>query len=143
MYSSITIFSKLKSLPFDIRLGAGSKYGSYEDADYVFRALQFGPVQYSPAVQVWHPPLNAKVMPPAKVYAYGLGFGAFIAKHLTIHSIAILILALGYHVCMVAKSALFFDARGLRVHFLSIKSRISGLVSFLLHPLTNRKTHYG
>jgi glycosyltransferase involved in cell wall biosynthesis len=133
LYSSITIFSRLRSLLFDERLGAGARYGSYEDADYVFRALQYGPVQYSPAVQVWHSDMNARLMSRAKIRAYGVGFGAFVAKHFTIYSIALFIMALGYHVCMAVKSALFFDAKGTGAHFISITSRVSGVVSFLLH----------
>jgi glycosyltransferase involved in cell wall biosynthesis len=133
LYSSITIFSRLRSLSFDERLGAGAPYGSYEDADYVFRALQYGPVQYSPAIQVWHSDLNAHLMPPAKIRAYGVGFGAFVAKHLTIYCIAIFIMALGYHVGMAVKSALFFDAKNTKAHCISITSRISGAVSFLVH----------
>jgi len=133
LYSSITIFSRLRSLLFDERLGAGAPYGSYDDADYVFRALQYGPVQYSPAVQVWHSDLNASLMPPAKIRAYGVGFGAFVAKHFTIYCIAIFIMAVGYHVGMAVKSALFFDAKNTKAHFISITSRVSGVVSFLVH----------
>ena len=133
LYSSITIFSRLRSLLFDERLGVGARYGSYEDADYVFRALQYGPVQYSPAVQVWHADLNAHLMSPAKIRAYGVGFGAFVAKHFTIYSITLFIMALGYHVGMAVKSALFFDAKSAWAHFISITSRVSGVVSFLLH----------
>ena len=132
LYSSITVFSKLTVLRFDERLGAGAPYGSYEEADYVFRALRYGFVQYNPAVQVWHAPLNARVMPPAKIRAYGLGFGAFIAKHHTMRCIGLFLLALLYHLGMVVKSAFWFDIRGVRSHFLSITSRISGVVLFFL-----------
>jgi glycosyltransferase involved in cell wall biosynthesis len=133
LYSSITIFSRLRSLLFDERLGAGARYGSYEDADYVLRALQYGPVQYNPAVQVWHSDLNARLMSPAKIRAYGVGFGAFVAKHFTIYCIAIFIMSLGYHVCMAAKSALFFDTKSVGAHCISMTSRVSGVISFLLH----------
>ena len=61
LYSSITIFTRRKNFYFDTRLGVGSQFGSYEDADYVFTLLQENKqaTYYDPTVKVAHPQLTS------------------------------------------------------------------------------------
>jgi glycosyltransferase involved in cell wall biosynthesis len=131
LYSSVTIFSRLPTETFDERFGGGAAYGSYEDADYVHHLLTCGQINYDPSIQVWHPPLNAHVMPASKIEAYGLGFGAFVAKNLSFYACTLFLLSLGYHLAKAVKYAILFNMQRAKAHLLSASSRISGLTRFL------------
>ena len=80
--SSITIFCRDKpSIQFDSRLGAGSKFGSCEDPDFLYRLLKMGKkIVYTPSIEVWHPEPDVTNISLQKVQAYACGFGAFVNK---------------------------------------------------------------
>ena len=80
--SSITLFVKKEDiLYFDENLGVGAKYGSCEDADYIYRLLE-NKIKgiYTPKIELWHPEVNYRNIPLCKVKNYASGFGYFIRK---------------------------------------------------------------
>lgn len=82
--SSITIFLREKpDILFDERLGAGAKFGSCEDPDFLYRLLKNGmKIVYTPTIEVWHPAPDESSISLDKVKSYSSGFGAFIRKDL-------------------------------------------------------------
>jgi GT2 family glycosyltransferase len=69
---------------FDETLGPGSFFRGAEDADLVYRIMKIGMViQYNPAVTIVHRLWRTEEEDLDKRYGYGLGVGAFLAKHLT------------------------------------------------------------
>ncbi|EPM4617036.1 glycosyltransferase family 2 protein [Vibrio vulnificus] len=91
--SSITIFCRGKvNLNFDENMGAGTKYGSCEDPDFLYNSLKMGyKVQYVPEIEVWHPEPNLNHVDLCKVKSYAKGFGFFISKNISLPTIALLI----------------------------------------------------
>lgn len=70
---------------FDESLGPGSSFRSAEDADLVYRVLKAGgTIQYHPGVQIVHRIWRSEEEDMEKRYGYGLGVGAFLAKHLSL-----------------------------------------------------------
>ena len=71
---------------FDVRFGAGEKWGCGEETDLFFRMMYGGmKVSYYPGIKVTHPkePLDSPT--PAfleRIHLYGKGHGALFAKHL-------------------------------------------------------------
>lgn len=87
---SITIFLRQAVVaavgPFDEHLGvgAGSKFASGEETDYLVRAIRFGfRFQYLPQIHVHHPnPLAAwDVRMVKRARGYGAGMGRVLRKH--------------------------------------------------------------
>jgi GT2 family glycosyltransferase len=69
--------------PFDERLGAGGRFPSSEDNDFGFRLLRAGwSIVYEPAAVLYHRAWRTKGDFPRVRWCYGLGQGAFYAKHL-------------------------------------------------------------
>jgi len=135
-YSSITIFTKKNSIRFDNNLGVGTFFGSYEDADYILELLKSKKyIIYCPNVQVFHPDLSAKVMNNEKVYSYGLGFGAFVRKHLSLPIFYLFVKVIAYHVVKLLFGIFTFDKEEIIKRYLSIVSRIRG---FLIYENKNR-----
>lgn len=67
---------------FDIKLGAGTYFGSCEESDLILRALKSGvEIKYLPEHNVWHPP---PFFPLHKMYRYGVGLGGLYCKHFRI-----------------------------------------------------------
>jgi len=128
--SSITIFARQSPL-FDERIGVGTYFGSYEDADFVYRVLlRDGAALYDPSVEVWHEDQNIHVFDENKLQQYGLGFGALVRKHLSPVMLYWFLGVLLYHAFGLAKSLLRTDRREFRKRWLSIVSRIRGFVLF-------------
>jgi len=95
--SSITLFVKKESiLYFDENLGVGAKYGSCEDADYIYRLLE-NKINgiYTPKIELWHPEVNYGNIPLDKVNSYASGFGYFIKKDTDITKRLLLLLLFG------------------------------------------------
>ena len=80
MVVSRPVFERIGT--FDTRLGPGTPYHSAEDNDFCFRALEAGfPIRYVPEAIAYH-----RAWRPAREYrrlqwAYGVGEGAYLAKH--------------------------------------------------------------
>jgi len=126
-YSSITIFSRKNSILFDDKLGVGTFFGSYEDADYILQSINNNQnIKYIPDIEVWHPDLSANIMSDNKIYSYGLGFGAFVRKNLSFPMIYILIQVIGFHFIHFLYGVFSFKKITIKKRYLSIKSRIKG-----------------
>lgn len=70
-----TAFERV-GLFFDEALGAGTKLGSGEETDLVYRLLRDGSrVEYFGTLQVYHPVPEYQEADVEKYYKYGLGFG--------------------------------------------------------------------
>lgn len=132
LYSSITIFTQCKDCYFDIRLGVGNKYGSYEDADYILALLKADreAMYYYPDVKVSHPQLNITTMPPGKIINYGLGFGAFCKKNLSPAILFLYLNVIAYHSAMMGLALLRLNYLEFKKRYLSIISRIKGFIVF-------------
>lgn len=69
--------------PFDERLGAGGRYFSAEDNDYCLRALEAGyRIRFLPEAVVHHRAWRPSTDRLRTAWRYGLGHGAFLAKHM-------------------------------------------------------------
>ncbi len=135
LYSSITIFCK-NPLPFDENMGVGTYYGSYEDADFVYRLIsRDGFAIYEPSIEVWHEDQNIRLFSEEKVYRYGLGFGALSRKHLSLVMVYWLSGVLLYHTLGLFKALLRMDRLEARKRWLSIASRVHG---FLQYPTVSK-----
>ena len=80
---SIGIFAKSKSnIRFDEELGAGTKWGSGEESDYILQLLnQKYIIKFYSKILVYHPYNNeASELQSEKSYRYGQGYGALIKK---------------------------------------------------------------
>jgi len=80
---SIGIFAKSKSnIRFDEELGAGTKWGSGEESDYILQLLnQQYIIKFYSKILVYHPYNNdASELQAQKSYRYGQGYGALIKK---------------------------------------------------------------
>ncbi|MBO1436373.1 glycosyltransferase family 2 protein [Meiothermus sp. CFH 77666] len=133
-YSSITIFAK--NCPyFDERLGVGTYFGSYEDADFVYSVLlrDKGAI-YDPTIEVWHEEQNMHVFNEIKIWQYGLGFGALTRKHLSFVMVYWLLGVLTYHTLGLLRAFLRSDSGEVRKRWLSIASRIQGFLRFPRTP---------
>lgn len=65
-------------------VGAGTRFGSGEETDYLIRGLKLGArLRYDPELIVYHPnPVaNYGVKARARGYSYGLGMGRVLTKH--------------------------------------------------------------
>jgi hypothetical protein len=68
---------------FDEALGAGTRTRGGEDLDAFVLALKNGAaLAYEPSAIVWHHHRAEAAELTKQMYAYGTGFGAFLAKHL-------------------------------------------------------------
>ncbi|EMD78540.1 glycosyl transferase, group 2 family protein [Vibrio diabolicus E0666] len=80
--SSVTLFVKRTAcVSFDNYLGVGAKFGSCEDADFIYRILELGAVGvYTPEIEIWHPKPDLRNISLDKVESYASGFGYFVGK---------------------------------------------------------------
>lgn len=70
---------------FDARLGPGSRYPSSEDNDLCFRLLEAGyEIEYIPEVRVRHRAWREPAALGPLAWAYGVGQGAYWAKHFSL-----------------------------------------------------------
>jgi glycosyltransferase involved in cell wall biosynthesis len=95
--SSITLFIKRGSiLNFDENLGVGSKFGSCEDADLIYRILENNANGvYTPKIELWHPEPNYNETSFGKIESYAAGFGYFVRKDMDTIKIVLLLLLIG------------------------------------------------
>lgn len=100
--SSITLFFRYQNnLEFDPDMGVGSKYGSCEDADFLYRLIASGSNGvYKPTINVWHPPAEAAIS-HAKVKNYASGFGYFLRKNKSKHIFLIFLAVYGKQILRV------------------------------------------
>lgn len=126
-YTSITIFTKRNSIFFDENLGVGSFFGSYEDADYVLQLLRNKmQIKFTPTIEVFHPDLSLDVMSKEKAYSYGLGFGAFVKKHLSLITMTLFFISVFFHIFKLFKALFLFKKNEVNKRYSSIISRLKG-----------------
>jgi glycosyltransferase involved in cell wall biosynthesis len=129
--SSVSLFSRSVDLRFDEQLGAGAKFGSNEDSDYVLRALTSGGrVRYDPSIEVWHPAQPIVLTSADKVCAYGLGFGALVAKHFSVPLAVLFLNSCSYHLVMATKAICSRDVRTATKRLTAMYSRLLGFCLF-------------
>jgi hypothetical protein len=78
--------SLIGDLRFDesLGIGAGTRWGSGEETDYLIRAMRRGPVFYDPAIVLGHPQWAAAPYAEKtrqKAYSYGVGMGHVLRTH--------------------------------------------------------------
>lgn len=131
-YTMITLFvRKSSAIMFDESFGHGGLYHSYEDADYIMRlALLKNKIFYFPDIKVFHPQLSVVTMNDEKIVKYGIGFGAFCRKHLSLITAIIFIQSLSYHLFFLILSIFTVDRSMLRKRTLSISSRVQGWFNY-------------
>jgi glycosyltransferase involved in cell wall biosynthesis len=129
-YTSITLFTKTR-MSFDERLGAGTYFGSYEDADYTYSViLREGSAVYDPSIEVWHPDRSIYSYGEKTIVQYGLGFGALTRKHWSLVFAYLFVGVLSYHLFNLLKALVSGDRTEVRKRCLSITSRIRGFLEF-------------
>ncbi|RJX18362.1 MAG: glycosyltransferase family 2 protein [Desulforudis sp.] len=129
LYSSVTIFSSLRSL-FDESLGLGTKFGSNEDADYIYRHLRSYLCLYTPSVRIFHSPLSTKEMPETKAFLYGLGFGAFCCKNWDLPIALLYCTSLLYHSLNLLKAGVRLNVEEARKFKAALWGRLLGLFQY-------------
>lgn len=133
LISSITLFCRKDTGRFDPRFGVGAKYGSNEDADFVLSAIRNGSViLYTPAIQVWHPEVEISGIALSKTRAYGVGFGAFVAKHSIFSCGVLLLLSFGFQIAKMVQALLGFNWPEVKRRWVSACSRLLGSYYFIL-----------
>ncbi|MGL5963479.1 MAG: glycosyltransferase [Fusobacteriaceae bacterium] len=127
--SSITIFEKNKKfLQFDEELGAGAKYGSSEDADFLYRTLKSGKkINYNPDIIIYHPKPN-NTFSKEKAYSYGIGHGVFVKKNFDLNILLFFIQGLILVNFRIIIGLLTCDFIKVIIWYFSLKGRIKGIV---------------
>lgn len=132
--SSITMFIKKENsaLLFNEDLGAGTKFGSCEDSDILYKNLKANnKVLYKNDIKIYHPHYDSNVnMSREKIYNYGLGFGAFVKSNLDINTVMLFVKAQGYHMAKTLFYLLTFKLDKCKNSYTSFISRINGLISY-------------
>lgn len=80
-----TILYRRTDLRFDSRLGVGSKFGAFEDTDFLLRISKLGKLCYSPNCIVYHPDMSTEeLIEFNRITSYAKGLGACLSKNLSI-----------------------------------------------------------
>ncbi|NOR69328.1 MAG: glycosyltransferase [Methylomarinum sp.] len=132
LYSCITVFTKTKDVFFDPELGPSTMFGAYEDADYILSLVKKNKdsFYYFPMVKVNHPQLNMSKMNLKKISNYGLGFGAFCRKNISLNVFILYIGVIVYHLALFLVSMLKLDFVKVNKRYISITSRLVGFFRF-------------
>ncbi|MGL4865766.1 MAG: glycosyltransferase [Cetobacterium sp.] len=125
--SSITLFKKNKDkIKFDEDLGAGSKYGSSEDADLLYKMIKNGDnIFYNPEIILFHPKATNN-FDEKKAYSYGVGHGVFCRKNLDLQILKIYIMGLILVLMRILKNVLIYDKKNLKVWLYNLNGRVKG-----------------
>ena len=131
LYTAVTTFSRDKNLFFDDRLGPGTKFPSYEDADYIYVSVKKGLVtKYCPDIDVWHPSEVPLQVSSEKTWNYGVGFGGFTRKCSDAPIFLIFIGVIFYHLFKAVIHAILLDLSGIKGRLRSVFSRLYGFFIF-------------
>ena len=128
LVTSITIFSKKTNIYFDENLGVGAKFGSNEDAEYIYRCLCANlNIFYTKEIKVWHPEQRYEAISNEKIHSYGMGFGAFIAKYKSLELVLIFTAAIIFHFLKMIYYFVANRPERLKGSWIAIYSRFVGL----------------
>ena len=129
---SIGIFGKRdNTIQFDEELGAGTKWGSGEESDYILQLLKHKKkILYVPSILVYHPYINVPTKEYInKTYRYGQGYGALIKKALKRKQIGVLVDLFSIVIHSIG-GVVFYTIRGnskKNIYLNRIKGIINGL----------------
>ena len=127
--SSITLFTRNKSLRFDERFGLGSMYGSNEDVIYVYKHLLNGYIGlYDPKIVVYHDHQAIESLSIAKVGSYARGFGRFAREFFSINIFLLFFLSVSYQFLTALRALFFGNTAAARLHYASLKWRVLGFL---------------
>lgn len=118
---------------FDESLGIGARFGSGEDVDLVFRALDAGGrIEYYPEIAVYHPATVSSFgeSDADKAYSYGLGMGAVLRKHAGNRGLAAQMVSLMLKPFVGTMVYLLSDRRKSRYYLRSWGGRLRGFVEY-------------
>lgn len=124
-----SVCAAVGSFDEELGLGAGTRFGSGEETDYLIRAVKLGfLIEYLPHIVVFHPnPISYDRSRCLKAFRYGVGMGRVLAKHRY---------RLGYNLRTILRpvggallSLLTLRVRKAAYHFAIAKGRLSGLLS--------------
>lgn len=130
--SSITLFkrnTKPKQL-FNERLGVGEYFGSNEDADIVYKAINRKKIiKYFPDI-VLHHPKSPEIKDINKVYSYGLGFGALCKENISLNIIILFFKVIIYHILKLGISIITLNKIDVKLRYKYVQSRIHGFLVY-------------
>lgn len=77
-----TCVFRRSGLRFDPRLGVGTVFGSFEDADHLLAIARLGTLAYLPDAVLFHPDMSeAEIFNPVRMCQYGRGLGGCFRKN--------------------------------------------------------------
>lgn len=126
-FSSVGLFVRKEvadTQRFCVRLGAGADFGAAEDADYVYNLLRLGPVIFYPPLEIYHP--EGGLGSCQKITSYGLGFGGFCRKNLSLATLLLFVAALGYHFLFMTAALLGWKTEAVQLRWSALASRWRG-----------------
>lgn len=128
--SSITIFKRnLEKQYYDENFGVGSKYGSCEDADFLFRVLEKNVlIVYKPNIVMYHPSFKGKIS-LEKAEKYGEGFGAFCKKNLSLYIGVLYLMSQSLFLLRMIKYY-FFNKEEYKIVKSGFKGRVVGFFKY-------------
>ena len=128
LYSSITLFMKKNKLIFNEKLGVGCYFGSYEDADFVYRLIKTKKnCIYISDIELWHPNVGISDFTRKKNISYSLGFGAFCKiNKFDIVVIKLFVMSLCYHFVFSVKHLVCLNKKSFSRSFDAFRYRLKG-----------------
>ena len=132
--SSVTVFFKTSTckVSFNNFLGAGSKYGSCEDADLIYKTIKDKKkVVYNHNIKIYHPHYDSSHnMSDEKIFSYGLGFGAMIRSNFDYYMFILFIKAQSYHLIKMLRGLVLLNKDSVKRSYIALKSRFIGVLEF-------------
>lgn len=122
---------KETGLKFDETLGAGTKYGSGEETEFINRLMVSGAsIQYNGTFSVYHELPNETALTPEKAYRYGIGFG-HLSKRLIFQGHLVIFLYFLSIICRSLAGALLFwrNQRQSQAYLARFRGAITGFLS--------------
>ena len=127
---------------FDLSFGIGAKYGGAEDIDIILKLLLMKKnIVYAPDVIVYHPKENQSnyELFSKKMYNYGRGEGAVLAKHISNYKIMLLnyIIILAKPLLNLLIHIFKLDLHQVRIFYNILNGRLVGFFEYLYFNRVN------
>jgi glycosyltransferase involved in cell wall biosynthesis len=127
--SSATMFTRKSSIRFDEEFGVGARWGSNEDAIYIYQHIKKNlNCTYNPNVVVLHPDQKYQDLNMSKIWAYGYGYGKFIRKYLSLSLLYFFLASATYQLFFAAYALFHREPSIAKKRILSFSSRILGFL---------------
>jgi len=144
-YSSVGIFIKQEltaTVEFCEQLGAGTKFGAAEDADYIYNLLDFAKVVFVPSIHVYHP--DGDIVEYHKMISYGKGFGGFCQKNFDVIILTLFLAVLCYHLLYMVIAICTLKQDQIKYRWGCIISRVIGFFTWSASQSTiTKRSRYG